>query len=133
MEREKLAQSMRGSIINNDMELIIETFDKVRNNVNLFYYNEIGLKGKYKELNYQSSMNQFILFKYKENSLDVRLFQEEHKIVIKKVVNPSHGHPKENVLDEIVAINGELKCSDGNFEIEEIDKYLSKTFAELIK
>ncbi|UOQ93419.1 hypothetical protein MUO14_24130 [Halobacillus shinanisalinarum] len=135
MKREDLAGKIRERIIDADKELAIEAFESLRRSVGNFYRNEIGLEGDYADLSYGSTLRQYSELKFKKNILDIRLDQQNKKIVIRKITNPKHEHQerKEKVLDEIVAKKGELSCKDGEFKIEEVDEYLSQSFAELIK
>lgn len=129
MNRDEIAQEMRKRIIDNDKELIVKAFHEMEMSVARFQ-NEIGLKGTYKELNVAVSDAHnagYIKMTFENSLLHIQLYQDEHRIEIKKIVNGN-----ETTLDEIKAIGEKLTCYDGDFDLKEIDKYLSSSFEELL-
>lgn len=126
MKREEVAKKMRENLIDYNKELSHTTYDSIIQNVYRFK-EEIGLKGHYEELSLRHQGGA-VIFQYKENSLVLKFSQEEYKIIVSKRTAET-----EKVLDEITADNGKLFCNDGEFKIEEIDEYLSRCFAKLLK
>ncbi|MFU0790645.1 MAG: hypothetical protein ACFWT6_11900 [Virgibacillus proomii] len=127
MNRKEIGQEIRRNIIDNDKELIIDAYKKLRKSVIEFYLNDIGLQGNYPNLSYKHISNEGISFTYKERSLVIMLKESSYKIIVSKI-EPD----QETVLDEITAKDNELSCFDGKFQIEEIDEYLSKAFREIL-
>ncbi|WGG44166.1 hypothetical protein [Rossellomorea sp. DA94] len=126
MKREEVARRMRESIIDQDKELTYSTYNVLVQSLYRFK-DEIGLKGNYEELSLRHQGGE-VIFQFKENSLALWFDQEENKIYIKKRTSEN-----EKILDKITADNGKLICNDGEFKIEEIDEYLSRCFAKLLK
>ena len=134
MEREEIAERMRESIINKNKELIIQANQKVTQSIHQFVTNQIGLLGDYPEMsikvfpvNEKHTIHN-IDFNFKGNVLSTRLDSDRYKIIIIKI-NESN---QEEILDVIVASNEKLTCYDGDFKIEEVDDYLSKSIAKLL-
>ncbi|MFD2924848.1 hypothetical protein [Halobacillus naozhouensis] len=135
MNREKIAEMIRESVIDYDKELIIDAAEKLRSSVSDFYFQEINLKGKYPDLSFKYSGSFGFTFTFKDNSLVGRTDFEQSKIILKKVSGPKHvlQQIKERIIDEIIAKDHKLSCKDGDFNIEEVDEYLSKSIAEILK
>jgi hypothetical protein len=127
LNRQEIANRMRESIIDYDKELIIKTVHAMRKNILNFIKNEVGLKGEYPEISFKYE-GEGCHLKYKENSLILEFLADQKKIVVIKETTTN-----EKVIDEIVAKNKSLMCNDGEFKTEEIDEYLSRCFAKLLK
>ncbi|WP_191556456.1 hypothetical protein [Metabacillus idriensis] len=127
MKREEVAKRMRESIINHDKELLYDTYNALYLSIHHFVNHEIGLKAHYPELSFRRQGG-IDVFEFKENALTIRFSQEENKIIVSKRTKKD-----EKLLDEITSDNGKLICHEGEFIINEIDDYLSRCFAKLLK
>lgn len=128
MERQELAKKIRESVQSIDRERVLQTFYAIEGQMHMFKVNEIGLQATYPNMKYESDHLKLNKFTLNGVSLVFKVNQEQDRISVTK----ESGEIVEE-LDQIFSEDGVAKCKDGEFNPEELTRYLNQCFADLVQ